>query len=128
MECNGIRGLGYGPRHPPGFRYAASGLLRHPGYLMPADLYGIWDTPSGVYHFRMCHEEPSMGAQELLEQALKLTPDERFALADQVLHSLDRPDPDIDRVWQEEAERRLAAYRAGKVEGIPAEVIFGEIK
>jgi len=69
-----------------------------------------------------------MGAQELLEQALKLTPDERFALADHVLHSLDRPDPDIDRVWQEEAERRLAAYRAGKVDGIPAEVIFGEIE
>ena len=69
-----------------------------------------------------------MGAQELLEQALKLTPDERFALADQVLHSLDRPDPTIDRLWLDEAERRLTAYRAGVVKGIPAEVIFGEIE
>jgi len=68
-----------------------------------------------------------MGAQEVLEQALKLAPEERFALADQVLHSLDRPDPVIDRLWQEEAERRLAAYRAGKVQGIPAESIFGDI-
>jgi putative addiction module component (TIGR02574 family) len=69
-----------------------------------------------------------MGAQELLKQALKLAPEERFALADQVLHSLDRPDPAIDRVWLDEAERRLAAYRAGKVEGIPAEAIFGVIE
>ncbi len=36
------------------------------------------------------------------------------------------PDPEIDRLWLEEAERRLAAYRAGKVEAIPAEEIFGE--
>lgn len=69
-----------------------------------------------------------MGAQELLEQALKLTPDERFALADQVLHSLDRPDPAIDRIWLDEAERRLDAYRMGKVKGIPAEDLFGEIE
>jgi putative addiction module component (TIGR02574 family) len=69
-----------------------------------------------------------MGAQELLEQALKLTPDERFALADEVLHSLDRPDPAIDRLWLDVAEQRLAAYRAGRVKGIPAEAIFGEIE
>lgn len=68
-----------------------------------------------------------MGANELLEQALKLAPDERFALADQMLHSLDRPDPAVDQIWLEEAERRLAAYRAGKVEGIPAEAIFGDL-
>jgi len=37
----------------------------------------------------------------------------------------DRPDPETDRVWLEEAERRLAAYRAGKVRGVPAEDIFG---
>lgn len=69
-----------------------------------------------------------MGAKELLKQALKLTPDERFELADQVLHSLDRPDPVIDKLWLDEAERRLAAYRAGKVEAIPAEAIFGKIE
>lgn len=44
-----------------------------------------------------------MGTQELLEQALKLAPNERFALADQALHSLDQPDPAIDRLWLDEA-------------------------
>ena len=67
-----------------------------------------------------------MGTQELMAQALKLDPAERFDLVDQILHSLDRPDPEIDRIWLEEAERRLAAYRAGKVKGIPAEEILGD--
>lgn len=67
-----------------------------------------------------------MGKQEIVAQALKLDPAERFELVDRILHSLDKPDPEIDRVWLEEAEKRLTAYRAGKVKGIPAEEIFGE--
>jgi hypothetical protein len=41
------------------------------------------------------------------------------------LRSVEQVNPEIDRLWIEEAERRLAAYRAGKVKGIPAEDIFG---
>lgn len=67
-----------------------------------------------------------MGTQELVALALKLDPAERFDLVDQILHSLDKPDPEIDRIWLEEAERRLAAYRAGTVKGIPAEEILGD--
>ena len=67
-----------------------------------------------------------MGKQEIVAQALKLNPAERFDLVDQVLHSLDKPDPEIDRIWLEEAERRLVAYRAGKIKGIPAEEIVGK--
>jgi putative addiction module component (TIGR02574 family) len=68
-----------------------------------------------------------VGTRELLEQALKLDPAERLELVDGVLHSLDRPDPTIDRIWLEESERRLAAYRAGKVRGVPAENILGPV-
>ena len=50
-----------------------------------------------------------MGKRELLEEARKLDPAERFELVDAVLQTLDRPDPEVDRVWLEEAERRLAA-------------------
>lgn len=38
-----------------------------------------------------------------------------------------RPDQEIDALWVEEAKRRLAAYRAGKVQGIPAEDVVGEL-
>ena len=67
----------------------------------------------------------NVGTQEIDALALKLDPAERFKLVDQVLHSLDCPDPEIDRIWLEEAERRLAAYRAGRVKGILADEIFG---
>ena len=66
-----------------------------------------------------------MGTREIVALALKLDPTERFKLVDEVLHSLDHPDPEIDRIWLEEAERRLAAYRANRVTGVPAENILG---
>lgn len=66
-----------------------------------------------------------MTTRDIIESALKLAPTERFELVDALLHSLDRPDPELDRLWVEEAERRLAAYRAGGVVGIPAEDVIG---
>jgi hypothetical protein len=30
----------------------------------------------------------------------------------------------LDAIWSEEAEKRIAAYRAGELEGIPMEEIF----
>lgn len=66
-----------------------------------------------------------MTTKQLIDEALKLPPDERFAVIDELLQSLDRSDSDMDRIWVEEAERRLAAYRSGKVQGVPAEDIVG---
>ncbi len=43
-----------------------------------------------------------MITKDLLESALKLPPDERFALIDELLHSLDRPDPE----WIASGSRR----------------------
>jgi hypothetical protein len=67
-----------------------------------------------------------MSTDELFESALKLDPAERFALVDEILRSLDKPDPEIDRLWIEEAERRLAAHRHKDVPGIPARDVLGD--
>ncbi len=67
-----------------------------------------------------------MGTQELAALVLKLNPTERFELIEFALRSLDKPDPEVDRLWIEEAERRLLAYRAGKVNGISAHDVLGE--
>jgi putative addiction module component (TIGR02574 family) len=67
-----------------------------------------------------------MNTEEIISSAIKLTPAERFEVIDKVLHSLDRPDPEIDKLWIAEAEQRLQAYRTGQVKGIPAENIFGD--
>jgi putative addiction module component (TIGR02574 family) len=52
-------------------------------------------------------------AKALLEQARELSVADRIALIEDVLDSLDRADPDIDRLWTTEAKDRLAAYRRG---------------
>jgi putative addiction module component (TIGR02574 family) len=65
-----------------------------------------------------------MGTKEILEQALKLKPEERFALVESLIRSLDEPDMKLDDIWAEEAEKRLRAYRGGRLEGIPMEEIF----
>jgi putative addiction module component (TIGR02574 family) len=68
----------------------------------------------------------SMNTKEIINSALKLSPAERFDLIEQISRSLDRPDPELDQLWIAEAERRLTAYRAGQVQGIPASVVLGD--
>lgn len=65
-----------------------------------------------------------MSSKDILEQALKLKPEERFMVVEGLLNSLDEPDRRLDDIWAEEAEKRLKAYREGSLEGIPMEEIF----
>jgi putative addiction module component (TIGR02574 family) len=54
-------------------------------------------------------------AKTLIEQARALSPRDRIALVEEVLDSLDRADPELDRLWAREASDRLAAYRRGEL-------------
>ena len=49
---------------------------------------------------------------------MQLPPDERLALVDQLLDTLDEPDATLDALWAKEAESRLAAYRRGEVQAL----------
>ncbi len=68
-----------------------------------------------------------MSTSEVIEQALKLKAAERFALIEMLQESLDKSDPEIDRIWLEEAQRRLQAYREGKLTAIPMEEVFRDL-
>ena len=57
----------------------------------------------------------SDATKTLIEQARALPPEERIELVEDVLDSLDRPDPELDRLWAREAGDRLAAYRRGEL-------------
>ncbi len=67
-----------------------------------------------------------MGHTKILEEALKLQPQERFALVENLLKSLDIPDAAVEDVWVSEAERRLQAYRDGRLGAVPVESVFPE--
>jgi putative addiction module component (TIGR02574 family) len=58
----------------------------------------------------------SPGLKECEAQALKLPVDERAALAEHLIESLDAlDDSEIERLWVEEAEKRYLEYRQGRV-------------
>jgi len=65
-----------------------------------------------------------MNSQEIFNRALRLRPDERFALIERLLQSLDESEVVLEAVWLEEAKSRLAAYRAGRLTAIPLEEVF----
>jgi len=67
-------------------------------------------------------------AKTLSVQARKLSPSERLELVDDILASLDEPDPNIDKLWAKEAEDRLAAYRRGELKAIPLEQVLAKYR
>lgn len=59
-----------------------------------------------------------MSSKDILKQALKLKPDERFMVVEGLIKSLDKPDSSLDEIWADEAGKRLKAYRSGELEGV----------
>jgi len=51
---------------------------------------------------------------------------DRAAIVESLLASLDHPDARIDEQWAVEAESRHAAFDAGQMKAIPADVVFKE--
>ena len=66
----------------------------------------------------------SQTAEALSAQAAKLPPDERLALVEQILDSLDVPDPSLDRLWTAEADDRLGAYRRGEIRAVSPSAVL----
>ena len=59
---------------------------------------------------------------EVLKSALSLKLDERAALAERLLASLeDLSEEEAERLWAEEAQRRLEEYRAGRAASVQAQ-------
>lgn len=51
-----------------------------------------------------------------LELRIRALPEaEKLRLLDAILTDLDKPDPEIDQVWAEEARKRWEAYKAGSI-------------
>jgi len=66
-------------------------------------------------------------AESLLRQALQLPSNDRAALVEGLIVSLDKSDPAIDGLWLKEAEDRMAAYRSGDLGAVDAEEVFAAL-
>ena len=63
-------------------------------------------------------------SQVVLDEALKLTTNERAEVAEQLIANLDEAsDTDVEQAWQEEVQRRLQQIECGEVKTIPWEVV-----
>ena len=65
-----------------------------------------------------------MNTKEILKNALNLKPQDKIGIIEGLLKSLDEPDKNIDEIWAVEAEKRLQAYREGKLKGVEYSEIF----
>ncbi len=61
---------------------------------------------------------------KLIENIQSLSDMEKLEFVDSILMQLDKPDPDIDRIWAKEARKRWQAYRSGKLETVSYEQVM----
>jgi putative addiction module component (TIGR02574 family) len=68
----------------------------------------------------------STDTKQILETALSLPAIDRALIVESLLTSLDQPDTDVDGLWAVEAKDRLAAFDAGRIDAVPADMVFRE--
>ncbi len=65
----------------------------------------------------------------VIDEALSLPSNVRLSLVERLLTSLNLPiDEEINRLWAEEAERRVSQIEEGKAKLVPGEEIFAKIR
>lgn len=69
-----------------------------------------------------------MNTEKLITEALSLPVEERGAVLDSILQSLNPPEAGIDRQWLNVAKQRLAEIRSGSVETVSGDDLFREIQ
>ncbi len=64
--------------------------------------------------------------QKLAAEIQQLTDTDKLELLDALLEDLDKPDPEIDRVWADEARKRWQAYKAGNLPTVDYETVMAK--
>ena len=68
-------------------------------------------------------------AKKVIDEVLQLPADARVSLVEQLLISLNLPtQPEVDRLWAKEAERRIAQIDKGKVKLLPGAKVFSDLR
>jgi len=64
----------------------------------------------------------------IIREALTLSPSEKAQLIDKLIASLDKADKEIDELWAREAEDRIDAYDKGKLKAVSLEKVLGKYR
>jgi len=68
----------------------------------------------------------SAATDELLAKIKQLSDEEQLRLVDAVLTNLDASEPQITRVWADEARKRWTAYKSGKIPTVSYEEVIAK--
>jgi putative addiction module component (TIGR02574 family) len=68
----------------------------------------------------------SAATDELLAKIKQLSDEEQLRLVDAVLTNLGTSEPQITRVWADEARKRWTAYKAGKIPTVSYEEVMAK--
>lgn len=69
----------------------------------------------------------TQAADQVLQSALALSPEERRDVLEELLRSLDGPEAELDQSWMDEIQRRIDEIESGAVQMIPAEEVFSRM-
>ena len=68
-------------------------------------------------------------AKKVVDEALSLPAEARMSLVETLLASLNLPtQPEIDRLWAEEAERRISQIDKREMKLVPGKKVFSNIR
>lgn len=67
-----------------------------------------------------------MGKREIIDMVLQLKAEERYEIAESIMQSLDKSDPEIERAWLEEAEHRVRACDEGRMKLLSFGDVLGD--
>ncbi len=66
--------------------------------------------------------------QELYQQENQLPAIEKLRLAKLLLADLDTPDPEIDTIWRDEAQKRWQVYQAEELKTVSYDAVMQKYK
>ena len=67
-------------------------------------------------------------ADELISEAVSLPVEIKTQLIEKLLQSLNPAQHNIDTLWSQEAEKRVADIKSGSVKTIPGDEVFSKIR
>ena len=67
-------------------------------------------------------------SDELAAKIKSLPDSEKIELVDSILIQLDKPDPEIDHIWADEARKRWQAYKIGKLETVSYDQVMDKYR
>ena len=62
-----------------------------------------------------------MTIKTIEKDILRIAPAERMKIVETILNSLNKPNPEIERAWIAESEKRYAAFKRGEIRAVSLE-------